>query len=232
MNPPRILLSNVASLVVFLFVMSSVARAQETIESTNRAGIKLSYIPAAKLNEAELRQVLWEARQVGITNVESVRTVYGIPGLSRHVIVKSKERVDGRNIFYETLSMGRKSWESDGRKGSFLQTGDFQAEASGKQTHLERTYQLGGSTRRIALKEKDILVADKAIPLIAAKKVRFKNDVAGVGFDRISLMQPAGLRKDSSTDDYELWLHTSQDIIRFRYENEEVVITGIGQYDI
>jgi hypothetical protein len=239
MKTPRKLLFTGLSILTSLLMVLATGLAAERIETTNRAGIKLSYIPAAKLNDIELRQVLWEAQQVGITNVESVRTVYGIPGLSRHVIVKSKERVNGRNFSYETLSMGRKSWEPDGRKGGVMQASDFRVETSGKQTHFERSYELAGTLRRVAMSEKDVAVADKVIPLVAARKVRFKDEstdtvfnFARHQFERIDLSKPDALRKGSSPDEYELEFSESQHIIYFRYKDGEVLIATVGMYHI
>lgn len=233
MNSPRIFLLAAAAVVAHLLLLPASGRAQrQTIETTNRAGIKLSYIPAARLNELELRQVLTLAQQVGITNIAKVSTDYARPSATKLVSVTSKERVNGRNISYETVAIHRPDWGGWSKPERAFQSGNFWVSASDKITWLQRTFDIGGTTRRITLKEKDIPVADKAIPLIAAKKVRFKNDIAGVGFDQISLLQPAGLERSSATDDYELWLHTSQEVIGFRYENGEVVITRIGQYNI
>lgn len=241
MNLRRIFLLKVAAIVALLLLVPAPGYAQQGIETTNRAGIKLSYIPVAKLNDVELRQVLWEARQVGITNVESVRTVYGISGLSRHVIVKSKERVDGRNVFYETLSMGRKSWESDGRKGGFLQTSDFLVEASGKQRHFERTYELGGNRLHVTMLEKEVSVADKAIPLIAARKFRVEGELADREFslgklqlERADLSKPSVFRKtdSDSMSQYEVEFSGNQFILYLRLENGEVVVTRFGRYSI
>lgn len=239
MKTPRNLLLTGLIILTSLSMVLATGRAAELIETTNRAGIKLSYIPAAKLNDIELRQVLWEAQQVGITNVESVRTVYGIPGLSRHVIVKSKERVNGRNLSYETLSMSRKSWESGERKGGLLQTSDFRIEASGKQAHFERTYEIGSKTHRVAMLEEDVSAADKAIPLITTRKFRVEGELAdkefGLGklqFERADLSKPSVFRKSDSTNDYEIEFSEDQAILYFRVENEEVIVTKFGRYFI
>lgn len=241
MTSPQALLFNTALLIGLLFVPLATGHAQQAIETTNRAGIKLSYIPAAKLNEIELRQVLWEAQQAGITNVESVSTVYGIPGLSRHVIVKGKERIDGRNVSYETLSMRRKSWESDGRRGGFLQTSDFRGEASGKEAHFERSYELGGNKLRVAMLEKEVSVADKAIPLIAARKFRVEGNLADneislgkMQLERADLSKPSVFRKtdSDSMSQYEIEFSGNQFILYLRLENGEVVVTRFGRYSI
>ena len=235
MNPPRILLFNVAALVALLVLLPVAGRAQQTIETTNRAGIKLSYIPAAKLDELELRRVLWLAQQVGITNVAKVSTDYARPSATKLVSVTSKERVDGRNISYETVAIHRPDWGGWSKPERAFQSGEFWVSASDKITWLQRTFDIGGTTRRITLKEKDIPVADKAIPLIAAKKVRFKDEFTQSTqsrFKRIDIQQPSSLRASDSTHDYELWLHTSQEIVYFRIENGEVVITAVGNYSI
>lgn len=218
---------------------SGAGQGMQTIETTNNAGLKLSYIPTAKLNAIELHQVLSLASRSGITNVESVSTVYGIPGLSRHVIVKSKERVVGRNVSYETLTMDRKSWESGKKSGGILDPSDFKVETSGKQIHFERSYQLAGKVRRVAMLETDVAVADKVIPVIAAKKVRFKDEATNTAFDsaryqfeRIDLSKPDVLRNGNSPDEYELEFSESQHIIYFRYKDGEVMITTVGMYHI
>lgn len=239
MKTPR--KSLITSLVVWICFLPHLLTGQriQTIESTNYAGIKLSYIPTAKLNAVELHQVLSLARQSGITNVESVSTVYGIPGPSRHVIVKSKERVDGRNVSYDTLSMDRKSWESGEKSGGILDPIDFKVEKSGKQAHFERSYELAGKLRRVAMSEKDVAVADKVIPLIAAKKVRFENEANNTlfnstrhEFEQIDLSKPDVLSNGRSTEEYDLNFSESQQIISFRYKDGEVLIISIGMYHI
>ncbi len=79
MNSPRTFLIDAAAIVALLLLLPAAAYAQQAIETSNRAGIKLSYIPAAKLNEIELRQVLALAQKVGITNVAEVKTDYSLP---------------------------------------------------------------------------------------------------------------------------------------------------------
>ena len=233
MNSPRIFLLAAAALVAHLLVLPASGRAQrQSIETTNRAGIKLSYIPAARLNELELGQVLTLAQQVGIINIAKVSTDYARPSATKLVSVTSKERVDGRNISYETVAIHRPDWGEWSKPERAFQSGEFWVSASDKTTWLQRTFDIGGTTRRITLKEKDIPVADKAIPLIAAKKVRFKDEFTQSRFERIDIQQPSSLRASDSTHDYELWLHTSREIIYFRIENGEVVITAVGNYSI
>lgn len=239
MNSPRIFLLN-AAVVSLLLLLPAPGRAQRhTIETTNRAGIKLSYIKEAKLNEIELQQVLTLAQGVGITNIASVSTVYGIPGMSRHVIIKSGERINGRNISYCGVSISRTGWQARKKTDEDLQPGDFQVEASGKYTTLERTYELAGVTRRVSIAEKDIEVADLAIPLIAARKVRFKNeppnndlDFGRFQFERMDPSKPDVLTKGHSTNEYELEFSEGQHIIYFRFEDGKVLITRIGTYHI
>lgn len=220
-------------IVTGLSLMLANSRAAERIETTNRVGIKLSYLPAAKLDETELRQVLWLAQQVGVTNVAEVNTSYAAPSATKLVSVISKERVDGRNISYETVAIHRPDWGAWSKPERVLQSGDFWVSASDKITWLQRTFDIGGTTRRITLEERDIPVADIAIPLIVAKKVQFKDDFwTRTRFEKISLMQPAGFRKSGSTNNYELWLHGSHEVIHFRIDKGQVTITGIGDYDV
>lgn len=207
-------------------------RAAERIETTNRAGIKLSYIPDAKLDELELRRVLWLVQQVGVTNVAKVRTLHGFANKSRLIEATSRERAKGRNISYETVTINWAGYEAAIKPRNAIQSGDFWVSALDKITWLQRTFDIGGTTRRVTLKEKDIPIADKAIPLIAARKVRFRGDFARSGFERVNLYQSCSLRTSRSADGYELWLHDRQEIIYFRIENDEVLITAIGNYQI
>lgn len=232
MKTPRNPLLTGLLVLISLSLMLANGRAAERIETTNRAGIKLSYIPAAKLNAIELRQVLSLARQVGITNVGEVSTGYSLPTATRHVFVKSRERVNGRNIRHELVTIEKSGWGREDMPKQALRSGSFWVEPSSSYTVLERTYEIGGTRRRITVQEKDIPVADIAIPLIAAKKVRINDSFGSSRFETISLLQPARLRKSNHTEGYELWLNGSQEIIHFRIENGEVVITTVGTYSI
>jgi len=113
-----------------------------------------------------------------------------------------------------------------------IQSGNFWVEASSKYTRLERIYEIGGTNRRITIQGQDIPVADITIPLIAAKRVRFRDEFSSRRFGKVSLLQPSSLRASDSTHDYELWLHDSREIICFRIENGEVVITAVGNFSI
>ena len=234
MNSPRIfLLAAAAAIVALLLLLPAQGRAQrQIIETTNRAGIKLSYITEAKLSELELQQVLTLAQQVGITNVDKVTTGYALPSATKLVTMTSKERVNGRNTSFETVTIHRLDWGGWSKPERAFQSGEFWVDASDKFTRLERAFDIGGTTRRITIQEKDIPIADKAIPLIAAKKVRFKDEFTQGGFERIDIQQPSSLRASDSTHNYELWLHNSWEIIYFRIENGEVVITAVGNYSI
>jgi hypothetical protein len=185
------------------------------------------------LNAGELQQVLSLATQAGITNVGEVIIGRGFPALSKEITVKSKERLDGRNISYESIHVGKTGWTGFIKPAGAKQSGGFWTDASQKYTTLERTYELGGTTRRIRLSEGvDVAFADKVIPLIAAKKVRLKDDIARIQFDRINVLKPGNLRRSDSHHGYELWFYDLQEIIMFDYEKGEVVITGVGQYNI
>ena len=233
MNLPNLFLRTLSTGMLLLIMHPPFGAAVETIETTNRAGIKLSYPRGVTLNAGELQQVLSLAWQAGITNVGEVSTAYGIPGLSKHITAKSRERVNGRSISYETISIHRPGW--DGTKPAYgsKTAGDFWIDVSDKRTTLERTYELGGTTRRIRLSEGvDVAFADKVIPLIAAKKVRLKDDFTRIRFDRVDVLKPGNLRRSDFHHGYELWFYDRQDIIMFDYEKGEVVITGVGEYNI
>src|SRR5882672_8966023 len=150
--------------ILLLRIQPTFGAGVEVIEKTNYAGIKLSYIRDATLNAGELQQVLSLAWQAGITNVGEVITGHGLPGLSKEITVKSKERLDGRNISYERIHVGKTGWTGFMKPAGARQSGDFWLDASQKYATLERTYELGGTTRRIAIgKGVDAAFADKVI---------------------------------------------------------------------
>jgi hypothetical protein len=218
---------------VLLLLMQLPCSAAEIVEITNRAGIKLSYIREATLNAAELQQVLSLAKQAGITNFGEVIISRGFPARSKEITVKSKERLDGRNIFYETIHVGKTGWTGFIKPAGARQSGNFWIDASRKYTTVERTYDLGGTMCRIRLSEGvDVAFADEVIPLIAVKKVRLKDDFTRIQFDGVDVLKPGNLRRNDSHHGSELWFYDSQDIILFDYEKGEVVITGVGHYVI
>jgi len=139
--------------------------------------IKTNFVKGAELNSVEINQVLMLARQSGIEDAAEVETFNYLPGGGRGISVKSKDHVDGRNIFYDTLLLSKNGWDGLEPDKTTKRLGNFCVRELGKYTTHLLTYEVKKNTIRIVIGEGvDIAFADKVIPLIASKKVRFAND--------------------------------------------------------
>lgn len=232
MKTPRNSLLTGIVVLVSISLLLTFGRAAERIETTNRAGIKLSYTSEQKLTDLEVGQVLSLAQQIGITNVGSITLGTTIPVVSTIVVVNGKERVIGRNTSYESATIERLGWTSQERPAEALKAGDFWARASSKYTHFERKYEIAGTLRSVVMSENDVPVADKAIPLIAAKKVRFKRENMRSQFDGIDVLRPYHFNWNSSFNEHELRCAGVRTIIRFQMVEGEVLVTGLSHYVI
>jgi len=144
----------------------------------NTSPVKTSFVENAKLNSVELKQVLSLAEQSGIQDAAEVKTFNYLPAGGRGISVKSRERVDGRNISYDTVLLGKSEWAGPAPDKTPKRLGSFFVEES-KYTTLLRTYEINQKTIRIVM-DKGIpaTFADQVMPAIVSKKVRFEDDGA------------------------------------------------------
>jgi hypothetical protein len=191
--------------------------------------IKTNFVKGAELNSVEINQVLTLARQSGIEDAAEVETFHYMPPAGgRGIRVKSKERVDGRNISYDTVTLSKNGWGAKPDKS----LEPFKVRDPKYTTHL-RTYEINKKIIRITIGEGiTTTFADKALPAIISKKVRFENNAAKDDFNRLGDFTPRGIYKsDTEKLGYELFLSVpAMYILRFRLDNGEVAITGVSFY--
>lgn len=186
--------------------------------------INTNFVKGAELNSVEINQVLLLARQSGIEDAAEVTTFYYLPTRIRGIHVKSKERVDGRNISYDTVTLSKNEWGA--KPDQALEP--FKVSDPKYTTHL-RIYEINKKNIRIKIGEGiTTTFADKIIPAIVSKNVRFENDAAKDDFNRLGDFTPDGIyRSDVNKGGYDLSLsEPSMYILRFILDNGEVVITG------
>ena len=177
------------------------------------------------------------ARQSGIEDAAEVETFNYLPGGGRGISVKSKDHIDGRNISYDTIILSKTGWDGLEPDKTTKRLGNFCVREPGKYTTHLRAYELKKKTNRIVIGEGvDTAFADKVIPLIASKKVRFANDNDWVrrNFNELGEFTPATLYKsDSNKGEYEMRFSGSDNhILMFKLDKDEVVVTGIATYYI
>src|SRR5579871_735392 len=74
-------------------------------------GIKTQFVEGASLTPAEVIQVLGLARKCGLTNAASLETFRYLPSRGHGICVKSQEKIDGRDVFYDTIYIDRRDWQ-------------------------------------------------------------------------------------------------------------------------
>lgn len=197
--------------------------------------IKTTFAPNAELTPQEIKDVLALAKQCGISQPGEVSTFQWLSGGGYGVEVKSVELVKGRDITFDKIVMGKTGWTDIGLDDHVKRVGKFWATPSQKYpTHL-RMYDFRGEQIRIYI-DKGITteLADKIIPLIAAKKVRFPDETGVFFFRDMKEMinsKPSGLTKES---DGKLLLHFERDldVLQFRFENNEIVLEDVIHINI
>jgi hypothetical protein len=208
---------------------------------TQPISIKTKFVEGAKLSEAKVNQVVALAQQGGIKDATEADTFYFLPSVDKGISVKSKERVDGRNISYDTVYVNRLGWYSGspGPKAKWL--GDFWTDKSEKTTTLEREYQLNKKTDRIHISQGvDFALADKIITQIAAKKVHFPDENTHFSsdwnrrqFEKIDISNAGVLSAGQTVGEYELFFGPPEmKSLMFRVKGEDIFVTGIAEIAI
>ena len=199
------------------------------------ATIKTEFVEDAKLSNAEVDQLVALASQSGINDVVKVETFHYRPGSHREISVSSKERVDGRSISYDIIYVERIGWDSFEPEPNSKRVGPFWTRHP-KRTVLSREFEIGKERIRLTIDEGvDVAIVDQAIPLIAAKKVRFENDTlfAPRTFSDLKIGDARRIVKKLAGDGYELWFGDGGgEILNFRVENGKVIVTSIAHYNV
>ena len=219
-------------LVTLLMVMAAfgvLADQTNTVKAArpNPSPVKTRF-EADHLNRGELKQVLALAKQSGIEDAAEVETFSYMPAGGNAIRVKSKERVDGRNILYDDVVINKEG-KPDKKFGIFQVS-------EPKYTWRLRTYKINQNTVRIDLM--DGITADftdKVMQLIVTKKVRFENDSVRRDFAKLGNFIPASIGQISPNSmnkgGYQMYLsQPPMHILMFRLDKGEVVITGVDEY--
>ena len=186
----------------------------------------------ASLSQAEVNEVILLARQCGIIQPGEVRTFYWLPVGGRGVAVKSVEQINEADITYDEIIIGKDGWTDIGPSGEVKRVGRFWAKSSDKSsTHL-RMYDFRGERIRVRIGDGITTeLADKVIPLIAAKKVRFPPEEGALDFQRREMKEMMGLKPSGLSKEFngELWLHFADrwNTLQFRFEKGEVILEQV-----
>ena len=221
----------------FIFVsIQATAFAGQTNQTKNVASprITTNFIAEARLTHSEVKQVLELAKTCGIDTPSEVSTFHYLPSVAKGISVKSVERVDGRNISFDTVTISKKGWyEGEPQKGS-KRVGDFWANADAKYSTLLRRYEFKKTPIQISIdKGVDVAFADKVIPLIDAKKVRFESDWGRREFEDLKDSKPVAIYRSYSDKGYELRFNEPfMRAIMFDWKGGQVVVTGVAHINI
>lgn len=198
------------------------------------SGIKTIFIPQAKLSLTEVEQVVALAKECGIQDVAEIETGYGLPTFIRSIIVRGKERVEGRDISMDTIDLERVGWCDRKPGAQAKRCGAFWTEQLKKYTKLMHEYEFAGSVCRITINQGvDPSLADKVIPQVLAMKVRFRNEHYRLRVEMIMKSQkPLKISKNHfRPGEYDLWFGDhSGSVISFEVNDGEVIVTRIGSW--
>jgi hypothetical protein len=181
-----------------------------------------------------VKQVLELAKAYGIENPSEVRTFYCLPTLDRGISVKSTEHVDGRNTSFDSVTISKNGWDQRQPEKNARRVGTFWADADAKYSTLLRLFEFRKATIQISIgKGIDVAFADKVIPLINAKKVRFESDWVRQEFEDIKDSKPVAIYRSWSDKGYELRFNEpSMRAIMFDLKDGQVVVTGVAHINI
>lgn len=193
--------------------------------------VKTDFAAGANLLPSELKQVVALAKQGGMADVAEVSTFHYVPGGGRGIRVKSAERVDDRNISFDSVAIHKSGWDSSSpSKDGVPRDGNFWCDADGKYTTLLRSYEFNKQAVKIEIgRGVDIAIADKVIPLIIANQGLIHNDSVRRQFEALVNSKPQAIYK-GGLDGYELRFGEapSQRSLKFRFDNGQVIITGVS----
>lgn len=193
--------------------------------------IKTDFAAGANLLPSELKQVVALAKQCGMVDVAEVSTFHYVPGGGRGISVKSTERVDGRNTSFDTVTIHKSGSDSPSpSKDGVIRDGNFWGDKDSKHTTVLRSYEFNKQAVKIEIGlGVDIAFADKVIPLIGANEGLIHKESVRRQFEALANSKPQAIYK-GDFDGYELRFGEapSQRSLKFRFENGQVIITGVS----
>lgn len=230
--------SSLCTVLIFglLILLSGGPRclASESVQKTppkSTEPIKTRFKAGVRLSSGEMDQVLALASKCGINAVKEIATFYERP--TQGIIVRSVDRIDGRNTSYDTVIFHRNDWLKRTPTKDVIRVGRFWVETERKQPHttLLRHYEYNKSSTQIRIgKGVDISFADQVISLIASKMVRFENDTVRKKVEMVigdSVPFSISLR-NYGENGYRLIFKTPDRAMYFRSEDGQVLITWAG----
>ena len=202
--------------------------------AVNLQKITTNFIAEARLTASEVKQVLELAKACGLDTPSEVRTFHYLPSVTKGISVKSVERVDGRNSSFDTVTVCKLGWEGRDPDKSAKRVGDFWADSEAKYSTLLRRYEFKKTPIQISIgKGIDVALADRVIPLIDAKKVRFESDWVRQEFEELKDSKPVAIYRSYSDKGYELRFNEpSMRAIMFDVKDGRVVVTGVAHINI
>ena len=177
------------------------------------------------------------AAACGMKEVAKIETMYMLPTNWRSILVTGKEGKDGRNIAYERIYVERAGWTSDEPGPDAKRQGIIWTRMMAPQSLFLREFQFRSQSIRVFIGHGiDTGMADIAIPAIYELRAKFASIGDREHLERIiqhdkpveiSLSHPnhPGLYKLRFGD-------IGGDLIFFDFKDGEVVIKGIGAWDI
>jgi hypothetical protein len=195
--------------------------------------IKTNFVADAELTGQEIKQALSLAQQCGIGQPGEIRTFYYLPSRIKGLLVKSEERVKGADILFDEIVLMKTDWEDFKPDEKAKKVGKFWANPSHKFTTHLRVYDFRKEKIRVRIGNGITTeLADKIIPLIAAKKVLFPNNPPIIGYDEMKKMidsKPSGLEKpleDQPKLNSKLWLYFegTRNALEFHFEKGELIL--------
>lgn len=169
------------------------------------------------------------ALQCGVPDVESIETFYYLPGTVKGIAARSSERINGRNVSYDTVYLTKPKWRGLERDEAAKRLGKFHVNY--KSTTLLREYVFKEEVVRVRIgKGIDTEFADRAFALFGAGKVRFANRYAEDQFNKIKLEEVSAILKAWSGEGYELRFDKDYPMkgVRFKPGEDEILVSGIS----
>lgn len=194
--------------------------------------VRTIFEKGASLTPRELGQALVLAKECGISEPGEVSTMYFIPGGGKGIHVKSTERISGRDIAVDELTIGKAGWTEMTPGKDAKRVGKLWAVPSDKYTRHLRVYDFRGERIRVQMSGGiSAELADKVMALIAARQVRFRAKDGVWNFDQEEMekmlaAKPTALTKQG---DGAFWLHVEGTLnaLQMRYEKGEVVLEHV-----
>jgi len=193
--------------------------------------VKTIFEDDAKLTEQEVKDVLLLARQCGIDQPAEVRTFHFLPGSDHGIEVKSIAETNGLDVAFDTIRIRDIDWGFSESNKTSMRAGKFWAVPAAKDTTHLRLYDFGKEKIGVQLFGITPELADKIIPLIAAKKVRYPESKGPYDHDsdrlkKILDSKPRGLSRERDGK-LGLYFENQLNILQFRFEKGEVILEKV-----